>query len=89
MALGAQITDVLRLVIIEGMKPAFAGIAVGAFGAWLLSGLLSRLIFGVSPTDPSTFSSVAGILAGVALMACMIPAYRATRVEPVTALRNE
>ena len=89
MALGAQVPDVLRLVIVEGMKPAFAGIVVGAFGAWMVSGILSRLIFGVSPTDPYTFSSVAGILAAVALMACIIPAYRATRVEPVTALRNE
>ncbi|MPY89098.1 MAG: FtsX-like permease family protein [Luteitalea sp.] len=89
MALGAQVLDVLRLVVIEGMKPTLLGIVVGAFGAWALSGILSRLIFGVSAADPYTFAAVALLLAIVALMASLIPAYRATRVEPVTALRNE
>jgi len=70
------------------MKPALVGIAVGAFGAWTLSGILSRLIFGISAADPYTFAAVAFLLTTVALMACLIPAYRATRVEPVAALRN-
>jgi putative ABC transport system permease protein len=88
-ALGARIQDVLGLVVIEGMKPALAGIVVGAFGAWMLSSILSRLIFGISAADPYTFAAVALLLAVVALLACLIPAYRATRVEAVTALRNE
>ncbi|MPY89651.1 MAG: FtsX-like permease family protein [Luteitalea sp.] len=88
-ALGAQIHDVLRLVVFEGMKPTLVGIAMGALGAWMLRGILSRLIFGISAADPYTFGVVALLLATVAFMACLIPAYRATRVEPVTALRNE
>ena len=71
------------------MKPTLLGIAMGAFGAWLLSGILSRVIFGITPTDPYTFAAVALLLAAVALIACLIPAYRATRVEPLTALRSE
>ncbi len=89
MALGAQASDVLRLVVLEGMKPALAGIVAGGFGAWLLSGIVARLIYGISATDPLTLSGVALLLAAVALMACLIPAFRATRVEPVKALRNE
>lgn len=89
MALGAQVRDVLRLIVIEGMKPAVAGIALGTFGAWMLSGILTRLVYGVSPTDSYTFGAVAALLTTVALMACLIPAYRATRVEPVNALRND
>ncbi len=89
LALGAQVRDVLRLIVVEGMQPALIGIAFGTFGAWMLSSILSRLIFGVSPTDPYTFAAVALLLATVAFMACLIPAYRATRVEPVHALRNE
>jgi putative ABC transport system permease protein len=89
MALGARHGDVVGLVVKEGMKPTVAGIVVGAFGAWLLSGLLSRLIFGVSAVDARTYGAVAFLLALVALLACLVPAYRATRVEPVTALRND
>jgi putative ABC transport system permease protein len=89
MALGARVGDVVGMVVKEGMTPALLGIAIGVFGAWLLSGLLSRLIYGVSATDPYTFAAVALLLATVAFIACLIPAYRATRVEPVKALRNE
>jgi ABC-type antimicrobial peptide transport system permease subunit len=89
MALGAQVRDVLGLILFEGMKPALLGIVVGTFGAWTLSDILSKLVFGVSTTDPYTFAAVAVLLATVACMACLIPAYRATRVEPVNALRNE
>lgn len=88
-ALGARIQDVIMLIASEGMKPALIGIGVGAFGAWTLSGIVSGLVFGISAADPYTFAAVALLLATVALMACLIPAYRATRVEPVTALRNE
>ena len=89
MALGARIGDVLRLVVADGMKPALAGIALGTLGASFLAGLLSNLIYGVSPTDPMTFGVVALLVAAVALAACMIPAWQATRVEPVEALRSE
>lgn len=88
-ALGASAGDVLRLVIVEGMRPALAGVLIGACGAFALGGVLSKLIYGVSPADPATFLAVAVLLAGVAAVACAIPAYRATRVQPVTALRNE
>ena len=89
MALGAQIRDVLRLIVIEGMKPALAGIVLGILGAWMLSGILSGLIYGVSVTDPYTFAAVALLLAAIAFMACLVPAYRATRMGSVNALRNE
>jgi predicted permease len=88
-ALGAKISDVLRLVVIEGMKPTLAGIVLGGLGAWLLSDFLSRLVYGITATDPYTFAAVALLLAAVALIACLIPAYRATRVEPLKALRSE
>jgi predicted permease len=88
-ALGASSGDVLGLVIAEGMRPTAAGILIGACGAFALGGVLSKLIYGVSPADPLTFLAVALLLMLVALAACAIPGYRATRVEPVTALRNE
>jgi predicted permease len=88
-ALGARPADVVRLVIAEGMRPAFGGIALGVCGAFALQGVLSKLIYGVSPADPLTFSAVAVLLALVALVACAIPGCRATRVHPITALRNE
>jgi putative ABC transport system permease protein len=88
-ALGASSGDVLGLVIAEGMRPTAAGILIGACGAFALGGVLSKLIYGISPADPLTFLAVALLLMLVALAACAIPGYRATRVEPVTALRNE
>lgn len=89
MALGARPADVLRLVIAEGMKPALAGVALGAVGAWAFGGVLSRLIYGVSPADPLTFIAVTVLLTCVALLACTVPGYRATRVQPLEALHNE
>lgn len=88
-ALGARPVDVLRLVIAEGMKPTLIGITLSALGASALGSLLSKLIYGVSPTDPLTFMVVALLLMTVALAACAIPAYRATRLQPVQALRSE
>lgn len=89
MALGARGPDVIRLVVAQGMRPALIGLAAGGFGAYLLSDLLARLTFGVSPTDPLTFLAVGVLLAVVALAACIIPAWRASRVDPLTALRAE
>jgi ABC-type antimicrobial peptide transport system permease subunit len=88
-ALGASPADILRLVVSEGMRPALAGIGLGACGALALGGVLSKLVYGVSPADPITFFAVALVLSIVAVFACVIPAYRATRIHPVVALRNE
>jgi len=89
MALGAQIRDVLRLVVVEGMKPAIIGLLIGLFGALALGRVLSGLIFGVKPTDPVTYAAVSVLLAMVALCATLIPAYRATRVDPMKTLHEE
>jgi putative ABC transport system permease protein len=87
-ALGARSGDVLRLVVREGMTPAIVGIAAGAVAALAAAKLLERLVFGVSATDPATLAVVAGTLALVALLASLIPAYRASRLDPLTVLRE-
>jgi ABC-type antimicrobial peptide transport system permease subunit len=89
LALGAQVRDVLRQVVIEGMKPALLGTALGVAGALALGRQLSSLIFEVKPTDPITFVAVTVLLALIAFLASLIPAYRAARVDPMTALRYE
>jgi predicted permease len=89
MALGAQIRDVLRLVVFEGMKPALVGMAIGLTGAMLLGRVLAKLVFGVKTTDPATFAAVSILLIAVALLATALPAYRATRVDPMRTLRDE
>jgi putative ABC transport system permease protein len=89
MALGAQVRDVLRLIIMEGMKPAAVGLAIGIIGALVLGRVLASLVFGVSTRDPLTYLSVSLLLAAVALMATIVPAYRATRVDPMKTLRDE
>jgi putative ABC transport system permease protein len=88
-ALGARTVDVLRLVIVEGMKPALIGIAAGAIGALAAATILSRLVFGVSASDPITLTAVSAILALIALMASLVPAYRASRLDPLPVLRGE
>jgi len=89
LALGAQLGDVLRMVVVEGMKPTLLGVLLGLAGALVLGRALSSLIYGVTPTDPLTFGTVAILLAGIALFASVIPAYRATKVDPLVALRYE
>lgn len=89
MALGAGPKDVLRLVISEGMKPTLLGVVLGACGAWALSGVLSKLIYGVKATDPGTFLLVSALLVTVALVACTVPGYRATRIQPQDALHHD
>jgi len=89
MALGAQLQDVMKMVLRSGMWLALLGIAIGLVGAFFLTGLMSKLLFGVTPRDAVTFASVAVILFVVALLACYIPARRATKVDPSIALRYE
>jgi putative ABC transport system permease protein len=89
MALGATRTDVMRLVLKYGLTLAAAGLALGLIGSVALTRLLVGLLYGVSPTDPVTLGAMGALLVGVALLACYLPARRATRVDPMVALRYE
>ena len=87
--LGAKPTDVLRLVMKQGAWLAFVGIGAGLIAAFGLTRLMSRLLFGVSAADPATFLVVTAVLVSIALLACYVPAHRATKVNPVSTLRYE
>jgi predicted permease len=89
MALGATPRSVLGLVVTQGMGPAAFGLAAGVVGAFLLSRLFAGLLYDVDPRDPAAFGAIAALVAMVALAACLVPAARALRIEPATALRNE
>jgi putative ABC transport system permease protein len=86
-ALGASTPAVVRMVVVEGMTPALIGIAIGAAAALLSARLLQRLVFGVSASDPLTLALVTAALAGIALLASLVPAFRASRVDPISVLR--
>ena len=88
MALGANRRDVLRLIVFQGMRPALIGLAVGLAGALALGRALSSLVFGVRATDPLTFAAVSVLLGLVALAACAVPAWRASKVHPTEALNE-
>ena len=88
-ALGAQRRDVLRVVMAEGFRIATVGVAIGVVAALVFTRLMSKLLFGVKPTDPLTFTAVALLMAAVAMGACYLPARRATQADPMVALRAE
>lgn len=89
MALGARPVDILRLIVGQGASLAAAGLALGAAGAWAMTRLLANSLYGIDPSDLVTFVSVALLRSGVTLFACLLPARRATRVDPMAALRSD
>jgi putative ABC transport system permease protein len=89
MALGARVVDVLQLILGHAMLLVLIGIMIGLVGAFAVTRVMASLLYGVSATDPLTFGGVSLLLAAIALVACLIPARRATRVDPMVALRHE
>jgi putative ABC transport system permease protein len=88
-ALGAQRMDILRMTVGEGMQLVLVGVVIGLIGAASLTRFVRSMLFDVSSADPITFAAISATLAGVAFLACYIPARRATRVDPLIALREE
>jgi ABC-type antimicrobial peptide transport system permease subunit len=89
MALGASGTGVLRLMLVEGLKPTMMGVALGLLLAWLLTGLMTTLLYEVGRHDPATFAIVAMLMIVVGIVATIVPAVRATRVDPIITLRAD
>jgi ABC-type antimicrobial peptide transport system permease subunit len=89
MALGARASDILKLILRQGLIIALTGIAIGSVGAFILMRILQSLTFEVRANDASTYAVVAGVLFFIALLACYLPARRATKVDPLVALRYE
>jgi putative ABC transport system permease protein len=89
MALGAKRSDVLKLVVRQAMILALVGVVIGLLASWALTRLIKSLLFNVSVTDPLTFAVISAVMILIALLACLIPATRATKVDPLVALRYE
>jgi ABC-type antimicrobial peptide transport system permease subunit len=89
MALGAKRSQIVRMVVVQGLKAVLAGVAIGIAGAFALTRFLSSQLYGVTATDAQTFGAASLFLILVALLACYLPAHRASRVDPITALRHE
>jgi ABC-type antimicrobial peptide transport system permease subunit len=89
LALGAQPKDVFRIVLSQGLKMALSGIAIGLVAALGLTRLMVKMLYGVSATDPATFMVIASLLTAVAVLASLVPAHKATKVDPMLALRSE
>jgi putative ABC transport system permease protein len=89
MALGASRRDVVGMVVRSGLRLAALGVIIGLAGAYAATRLLEGMLFGIQPTDAQTFAATAAILVLVALLACCVPALRASRVDPIRALRYE
>jgi ABC-type antimicrobial peptide transport system permease subunit len=89
MALGAQRAEVLRLMLSDGLRPASVGLVLGLAGGMAGAKMIRDLLYGVQPLDASVFSAVAMILVGVASIACLLPAWHASRLDPMQALRSE
>ena len=89
MAMGAQRSDILKVALTEGTVTIAFGVAAGLVGSLVLTRFLQSMLFSVKPTDAATFATIAALLAAVTLLACLVPAHRATRVDPLIALRHE
>jgi len=89
MAFGADRRDVVRLVIREGLRLPLAGLAIGLAGAFIVTRVMEHMLFDVSAVDPATFGAVGFLLAGIAVVACWLPARRAAHADPMVALRHE
>ena len=89
MALGAQIQDVFMIIVKQGLRLICPGLILGLIGAFAVTRLLARMLYGVAASDPLTYAVVAGLLLTTALVACMVPARRAMKVDPLVALRHE
>jgi len=89
MALGARSADVVRMIVVQGMRPALAGMGLGLAAALALRRILASLLYDVGVTDPWTLAAVAAVLGVVSAAACLVPAYRAARIDPMAALRSE
>jgi ABC-type antimicrobial peptide transport system permease subunit len=89
LALGASPAGLFTMVVRQGMRPVLAGAAIGLVGAYAAAGLMTTLLFGIQPLDPATYVLTTAILGAVALCACAVPASRATKLDPLMALREE